>query len=710
MSNNPSDNSWDYLPFNDRDFTSVIELLNVPSCSPGLFTKQFGEAPPPINGLVFPTPMALSTPATPPGPGQVNTQIFKTPPTSATTGFQGATIPANANWPWFQNATVVVPPAPTARGFNVGSSPVRFNGNGAPHPFPYLNDEFFYSASNEILINPANGTPVAWWPEPSSVPTTPPYRSPSTANTAATPPFPGYYVGGPGGAGWHKVLDFFEVPSPAFGAIGSVASGANYDWARQDLRPGMLNLNLIIDEEVFLGLMGEFLYGEIGNAARGALNSNQLVTNIQTPSVVTLVDDNGSPLLAAGSAGPPVVPPTFTAYNMPNIGITDLYIAAGGLVDTPPNWGNFMKACFSDFLKIRHGGSGFIFGFGNGPTGASGLLDANGNTTPLASERPFRSLSYPDIDYTILRPAAPPPSAFTPNPSSVNTDVVTSFNFLTGTPFGFNGTPTYPNYPGYPNPTGFGTYPIPYLGSTPPNYAQDPGVKNPFLFTRVDPVQPPPIPARRLFQVPDYWGAQNVPPPNPLPAAPLNLIPPSNASSAYSYDTHTTATNATQSNATGDPAVNNQVLSPALALPAADLTAPILPGDAAATPPVPARNVYLGGGTAGSNQPPFDQSDHPYFRTEWLQRMANLTTVRTHQYAVWITVGFFEVTKVGEAALGNINPTLAYDLLGMELGALEGKTVRYRGFFLVDRTKLTGFNPFLPGDFRPAVVYRQLIE
>ncbi len=37
---------WDYFPFNDRDFTSVAELLMVPGCPPGLFTKQFAELAP----------------------------------------------------------------------------------------------------------------------------------------------------------------------------------------------------------------------------------------------------------------------------------------------------------------------------------------------------------------------------------------------------------------------------------------------------------------------------------------------------------------------------------------------------------------------------------------------------------------------------------------------------------------------------------------
>src|SRR5262249_40729843 len=158
----------------------------------------------------------------------------------------------------------------------------------------YLNDEFFYTAANEPP-NPTN-TP---WPSKAAAPT--PYLSSN-----------GFYVGGPSGAGWHKMLDFFEVPSPAFKAIGNVALGTNYDWARQDLRPGLLNINLIVDEEVFLGLMGSNLYGVINNPNQGVLNAVQLVPipnqPPRTPAVVTMVDDNGSPIFN---------------YNMPNVGILD---------------------------------------------------------------------------------------------------------------------------------------------------------------------------------------------------------------------------------------------------------------------------------------------------------------------------------------------------------------------------------------------------
>ena len=123
-------------------------------------------------------------------------------------------------------------------------------------------------------------------------------------------------------------------------------------------------------------------------------------------------------------------------------------------------------------------------------------------------------------------------------------------------------------------------------------------------------------------------------------------------------------------------------------------------------------NPYLGVNSNTAATPPvIDQKQHPYFRTEMLQKAMNLTTVRTHQYAVWITIGFFEVTRQGDLLMiQSGNPILAFDLLGPELGASTGQTTRYRGFFLVDRLKLYGFDDTTPGSFRPAVVYRQTIE
>ena len=41
---------------------------------------------------------------------------------------------------------------------------------------------------------------------------------------------------------------------------------------------------------------------------------------------------------------------------------------------------------------------------------------------------------------------------------------------------------------------------------------------------------------------------------------------------------------------------------------------------------------------------------------------------------------------------------------------IVGKTKRFRGFFLVNRLNLTGYNPGSPGSFRAAVTYRQRIQ
>jgi hypothetical protein len=94
-----------------------------------------------------------------------------------------------------------------------------------------------------------------------------------------------------------------------------------------------------------------------------------------------------------------------------------------------------------------------------------------------------------------------------------------------------------------------------------------------------------------------------------------------------------------------------------------------------------------------------------------LQRVMNLTTVRTHQYAVWITVGFFEVKRRGDVGMiASGHPQLAFDILGRELGLPSDSRRRYRGFFLVDRLKLDGFDPTNPGPWHSAVVYRQSLR
>lgn len=630
--NSVRDTSRDLVPFHDRDFASVAELLTVPGCPPGLFTKQFCEFVPPVNFGSAAVPLAM-------------------PPDDT-----------------------VVPPATL-------TSAAPFLPASPPHTFPYLVDNFFYTGQSEDGLLPAPATGVY----------------PTQTGTNAAP-----YVGGPGGAGWYKMLEFFEVPSTAFGATGTVAQGNNYDWYRKDTRPGQLNLNLIMDEEVFFGLMSESWLNLLGNPTVDSLGDTRLnvaqLAASNTPLVVTQIDSNG-------------LPTTVGSYHMPNTG----FAAADPLsaASYPNNIDNRMKAVFSDFLKLRHGGSGYMFAHG---LGAVGFPVTSGGTTtgPIASERPFRSLSYPDINFTVMRPATLPPSKWT-NPQVYPVPAA-------------SGTATWITWPSaaWPlvpfqdpmNATGTGLY-FPVL---------DPGVKNPLMFMQNNPVQPEPIPPRRLFQLGDVYGTAAA----FYTAGPE--VPGALATYAAATPATVTATSTTYmwakppSNAAGSPfpLAGPPIVRPYagdsnlslftqdanLTNPYADLAiyaATYQPGITGGLPPTTIPFPYLGCNQTGALN---DNSQHPYFRTDWLQKVMNLTTVRTHQYAVWITVGFFEVTALGDPdpVVAATAPGLAYDRLGAEIGALEGRNVRFRSFFVIDRTKATGFSPQNPGNFRDCVVYRQLIE
>ena len=381
---------WDWFVFNDRDFTSVAELMLVPGCPPGLFTKQFVELPPMVPA--------------PPAPPVAGSSYTTFPVPTSTTGVGGLTFPP-PNPPTVVLPSYTVPAFPNAYVYTAPTAPVGPATYPAPQPhtYPYLVDKFFYSGAS--------------LPPPATGPTgpAPPFADTDTANES---------VNTAASDGWFKMFEFFEVPSQMIGSIGSVASGTNFDWARQDTKPGLLNLNLVVDEEVFFSILGKQSYSStvtgVDQFTQTLLNFTQLMPANASeanliPQVVTAATATGGvnasySMLANGQAGV----------------MTGDWLNPLGATGTLGLGNNGMKAAFAQFLLMRHGSLN-LFNF--------------------TVERPFHSLSYPDIDYTVMRPATLPLAAgAVSNPPLAGVAATGLTPYATGT------------------------------------YAGDPGVRNPFLY------------------------------------------------------------------------------------------------------------------------------------------------------------------------------------------------------------------------------------
>ncbi len=120
--------------------------------------------------------------------------------------------------------------------------------------------------------------------------------------------------------------------------------------------------------------------------------------------------------------------------------------------------------------------------------------------------------------------------------------------------------------------------------------------------------------------------------------------------------------------------------------------------------------------TAGDDVPLFrpgftaatDPTLHAYFRYQPFTRLSNLLTTRSNVYAVWITVGYFEVTPVPAPIDYNIYPDGYW--LGQELGSDTGEITRHRAFYIFDRSIPVGFEPGKDHNIDDAVLVKRFIE
>ncbi len=94
-----------------------------------------------------------------------------------------------------------------------------------------------------------------------------------------------------------------------------------------------------------------------------------------------------------------------------------------------------------------------------------------------------------------------------------------------------------------------------------------------------------------------------------------------------------------------------------------------------------------------------------YFRYQNLNRLGNLLTTRSNVYAIWITVGYFEVEPTTADASHPDGLRVA-----MELGSDTGEVRRHRAFYMIDRTIPVAFQPGENHNVDECVLLRRFIE
>ncbi|MDG2183217.1 MAG: hypothetical protein P8L78_16120 [Mariniblastus sp.] len=94
--------------------------------------------------------------------------------------------------------------------------------------------------------------------------------------------------------------------------------------------------------------------------------------------------------------------------------------------------------------------------------------------------------------------------------------------------------------------------------------------------------------------------------------------------------------------------------------------------------------------------PIYNADRNAYFRNLQRQRLGNLVTSKSSVFAVWVTVGYFEVDENG--------------LVGAEIGADTGDVQRNRGFFMFDRSIPMAFEPGKNHNIEKGILVETIIE
>ena len=108
---------------------------------------------------------------------------------------------------------------------------------------------------------------------------------------------------------------------------------------------------------------------------------------------------------------------------------------------------------------------------------------------------------------------------------------------------------------------------------------------------------------------------------------------------------------------------------------------------------------------------------NPYFYYQGLTRLGNLVTTHSNVYAVWVTVGFFEVEENRPLPPNPPNLAPVFDpshpdglRLGQEIGLDTGETKRHRSFFLIDRSIPAAFERGQNHNIDRTILLRRVLE
>ena len=105
----------------------------------------------------------------------------------------------------------------------------------------------------------------------------------------------------------------------------------------------------------------------------------------------------------------------------------------------------------------------------------------------------------------------------------------------------------------------------------------------------------------------------------------------------------------------------------------------------------------------------FNVSRNAYFRNLERQRLGNMVTMRSSVFAIWVTVGYFELETI-QAEDESTGDMVNIEVLGAEFEDDLGRQSRNRGFFIFDRSIPVAFEPGRNHNIEKAIRVSSYIE